>query len=473
MQAASITLLTTMVNGADSAADQAAQGQDIRINAAQGLNGCDTLFNAILRQGINGEALPGAAADGMLQAGAAAAETAEGADAADQADADALDVCSLLVQLMLAGNPMAQPSGAAAPDESAAVSPDEVAAVSLDEVAAVAPNEVAAAAPGTEAAPGAEVAPDTASALSAAAGNDANGASSPGKQVLDDDTAPAVFDPEAAKPPESPTPTEKNGGHNSAAGAGGGSVFRSLTAALEMAVARDASESSASAAEDAADTGVSNAGAAPGGETADAPDKTERPADVIKPADAEPEGRDEGGAEGGLSAQTAAAPVGISAGEGGGSSGEITAAVEKALDRFARELRSFGGTARELRIVLEPESLGVLTISVVKTETGVSAKIKSENKDVAAAISENLQKLITTMESRGIRLDDVDVSYARPDQSAGFGRQGFDGGGGDGAPGGRYAPAYGRNEETDAAGDFWREYYGSTSGGDAAVDYRI
>lgn len=446
MQAASIAVLTSAVSGVDPAAEQAAQGQGIRINASQGLKGRDTLFTAILRQGIADGALPGAAAEGMLLADAAA-ETTEAAEEADKAEADALDVCSLLAQLMLMSGQPAAPVAAVVPGE----------AVESDE--AVAPDESAA----------------LDATLPTAVGYGADGAVSPGEQVLKG-TPPIIFDPAAGKtretaaevqaPPEAPAPTDKTGWPKSD-DAGGVSVLRSIAAALENAVAGEVSESGI-----AADTGSLNTGAADGEGTPNAPVEAGRTGAGLKPADAGPERQDESGAESGLPAQTAAAQAGMGAGEVGGPPGEITAAVEKALARFVHEVRSFNGTARELKIVLEPESLGVLTISVVKTETGVSAKIKSEDKDVAAAISENLQKLIATMENRGIRLDDVDVSYARPDQNAGFGRQGFSRGG-DGAPGGRYAPASGKDQEADAADDFWREYYAGTSGGDAAVDYRI
>jgi flagellar hook-length control protein FliK len=155
------------------------------------------------------------------------------------------------------------------------------------------------------------------------------------------------------------------------------------------------------------------------------------------------------------------------------SAAEKTAAVEKALNRFAEDLRSFRGGAQELKIVLEPESLGVLTISVTKTETGISAKIKSEDRDVVAAISDHLQKLISTIESRGIRLDDVDVVYSQAEQSGGFGQHGFSRGG-DETPNNRYGPAFGRNQEPDTPeGDFWQGFYDDGGGGDTTVDYRV
>jgi flagellar hook-length control protein FliK len=154
------------------------------------------------------------------------------------------------------------------------------------------------------------------------------------------------------------------------------------------------------------------------------------------------------------------------------SAGEKAAAAERALSSFAEDMRSFRGGSREIRIVLEPESLGVLTISVLKTENGISAKIKSEDKEVAAIISEQVHRLISSMESKGITVNDVDVAYSQPEQSTGFTQQGFsqardESSKGHAAPGGKNPGEEATNTE------IWQTLYGGEAGSDATVEYRV
>ena len=146
------------------------------------------------------------------------------------------------------------------------------------------------------------------------------------------------------------------------------------------------------------------------------------------------------------------------------------AAAEKALRRFEQDLRGLQNGKHEIKIVLEPESLGVLTISVIKTESGISAKIKSEDREVVAAINDQLQKLISSMESKGIRLEDVDVAYSQAGQSGGFGQHDFSRG--DGAPGSYSAPS--RQGQTGDAPEEepWSEAFGGQAG-DSTVDYTV
>ncbi|MEL4106726.1 flagellar hook-length control protein FliK [Oscillospiraceae bacterium WX1] len=155
----------------------------------------------------------------------------------------------------------------------------------------------------------------------------------------------------------------------------------------------------------------------------------------------------------------------------------VTPAIENAFDRFVDDVRSIRGSAQEIKIVLEPESLGILTISVLRTENGVSAKIKSENKEVAGAISGHLHKLVAAMQTKGITVDNVDVVYTKNDSTASFTEQGssqqsftqqrFTGGREDGAAG-RQPGLTGGGAE----GDVWQEY-GTTSASDSTVDYRV
>ncbi|NLF34888.1 MAG: hypothetical protein GX585_02865 [Clostridiales bacterium] len=85
------------------------------------------------------------------------------------------------------------------------------------------------------------------------------------------------------------------------------------------------------------------------------------------------------------------------------------AAVERALGRFLEDFRGAEAGGSELRLVLEPEELGVLTISVAQSEQGIVATIRSGDEEVCAAVRGQIRKLVASMESKGITVRDVDV----------------------------------------------------------------
>lgn len=154
-----------------------------------------------------------------------------------------------------------------------------------------------------------------------------------------------------------------------------------------------------------------------------------------------------------------------------GEAEEKTAAVEKALNRLTDDLRSIKSGRQEIKIVLEPESLGVLTISVLKTENGISAKIRSEDKEVAAAITDQLQKLISSMQNKGINIKEVDVAYSQTEQNMSFLSHGFSQSREETSSG--YNMPRNRSAESETPDtDPWQGYYGGTTG-DTTVDYRI
>lgn len=113
---------------------------------------------------------------------------------------------------------------------------------------------------------------------------------------------------------------------------------------------------------------------------------------------------------------------------GGVDPAEATAAVEKAFQTFADDVKGLEAGVSEIKIVLEPESLGTMIITVMRTENGISAKIKANDKQVCQAISDQIHKLISSLEARGIQVEDVDVSYSQTEQNTGFDQQGFTGG---------------------------------------------
>lgn len=151
---------------------------------------------------------------------------------------------------------------------------------------------------------------------------------------------------------------------------------------------------------------------------------------------------------------------------------EISQAVEKAIHRFTDDFRGAETSGSEIKLVLEPESLGTLTIAVSQTENGVTAKIRAENKDVCAAISGELPQLIRSMEEKGITVDQVDVSFGGAEQSFSF-SQNHQGGGDDRQP---VYPGKAIGRVEDAAGTDPTEFWTDVSVGDAAggtVEYRV
>jgi flagellar hook-length control protein FliK len=103
---------------------------------------------------------------------------------------------------------------------------------------------------------------------------------------------------------------------------------------------------------------------------------------------------------------------------------EKSIAVERAFTGFDIDLRSVRAESHEIRLVLEPENLGEIAITVVKKEDGISAKIRSEDREVCAAVSNHLQKLVNSIENKGITLNSVDIILGQAEGGMTF-SQGF------------------------------------------------
>jgi hypothetical protein len=480
MQATSVITIPAAVNGVEPAADPVSAGQSIRISSAQGTKSRESLFTAILQQGITlgaGSPIlsgnPGDASLGMMVQ-----------DGTEEKDGSSPDVCGLLMQLMLMnaspamnGSSVGNTIGNDVKDGQNG--PGVITGFSVADAAA---------------AIGLTMTDGTVADMTTAAGMTAESRIVSANGQGSGAAFGTLIDPEGA----AQTPSGKA---NVAS-----AVPAGLTSALEQSMRQESVQEPAAtdAAMDAStktgilpnmaeSAGVVGKHAPTDGKTSDRSDTGMAPA-TIDTTDGQDiqrltaSGRKDGdgvGADAGerKRTETGEAPgtvgqqVQFGASFGTDTIDELTsadrsAAVEKALNRFAEDLRSLRGGAHELKIVLEPESLGVLTISVTKTETGISAKIKSEDKAVAAAISDHLQKLISTIESKGIRVDDVDVAYSQTDQSTGFGQRDFSRGGEE-SQNSRYMPSFAKNQETDASVDFWQEYAGGVRSGDTTVDYRV
>ncbi len=95
-------------------------------------------------------------------------------------------------------------------------------------------------------------------------------------------------------------------------------------------------------------------------------------------------------------------------------------AVLRALDRLPEDLRGVKAGVSEIRIVLEPETLGVLTISVSRGANGISAKIKADSKEACGIITDQIQRLILDIEDKGITVENMDVVYGQMEHDLDF-----------------------------------------------------
>ncbi|NCB50684.1 MAG: flagellar hook-length control protein FliK [Clostridia bacterium] len=149
-----------------------------------------------------------------------------------------------------------------------------------------------------------------------------------------------------------------------------------------------------------------------------------------------------------------------------------SASVERALDKFTDDLSRSETGDMELRIVLEPESLGTLMISVSRGEKGISAKIRSDSRETCAAITDQIQQLVQSMEEKGIKVDHVDVAFGQMGEDTGFAQNG----GGRGYNGQNFSSsAKGKTDMTDHTGffDTWNSRDPAAVAKDTAVEYRV
>lgn len=90
---------------------------------------------------------------------------------------------------------------------------------------------------------------------------------------------------------------------------------------------------------------------------------------------------------------------------------EKTQAVHTALERLTEDLQHLRATPTELQLTLEPQRLGALTISLTMTERGLSAHIKTADRQISELIGAQLQTLTEGLRDKGVTLDHVEVSY--------------------------------------------------------------
>lgn len=473
MQAASITCIQLAPNSAEPSAEAASSSQAQKTNAASPSQSANTRFTAILQKGIADDA-PNAAL-GLEEA----ASLDAGLDSAAQASAEAsVDVCGLLMQLMVMNATVQTDgvnNGGSAESETQTMqgilgvinenpeSSTDAVRKGLDHALSVILQNDGKAA---------EVLRALASSRNAAAGND-------GQPISE--TAAAQLDAALAGIAEALNKELKQNDAALDAQPAGDTVAVSVIendnapGAAFLLGKNDKSDASVNS--DKARTTDRTAGLFRAGSTAAADETEKNAAAVVSSAGDSDESSFAGSRDSGNNgdvrmAANGANPVLSQAGTDGEVTAEKTAAVERALTSFTDDLTRFQGGSKEIRIVLEPEELGVLLISVVKTESGISAKIRSEDKEVAAIISGQLQKLISSMESRGLTVDNVDVAYSQLGQNTSFDQQNFSQAR-DEASKGYTGPSVESAEGDTPTAGFWQSYQGAASSDDTAVDYRI
>lgn len=411
MQAALITYLPTAPNSTEPVGEAASAGhggRGMRINSELQAKTADSLFTTILQNGITINTALSLSAGTLAQSMNTDLEK-------DAEGEDSTDICSLLMQQMV----MNSTGQAAGGDQN---NPNEQALHGISSIV----NEISGTAAG--------VSPEGLDAAALLLQKDGTAAQTPA-------------------PTSASAPLE--------------TVLAGITDALESALAQNDTAGDAAAANaDARGNGIKLSSQVKASEGA-TPDSG-KDAGAGRSSGPAPREKSDGEA-----AFTGNSAFGMQSGIGMkvGLTTEKTSAVERALNKFADDLMSIRGGSREIRIVLEPESLGVLTISVIKTESGISAKIRSEDKEIAAIISDHVQKLISSMQSKGITVSDVDVTYGQAEQNTGFTQHGFSQAREEASKGYTLPP---ENAGEDAPeSEIWQTLYGDETGGDTTVDYRV
>ena len=101
---------------------------------------------------------------------------------------------------------------------------------------------------------------------------------------------------------------------------------------------------------------------------------------------------------------------------------QLREAVSRAMDQFETDFQSIKADGSTVRIALEPKELGSISITLSTGLNGVTAKIQTDNKDAASLISNQVQRMIQAMETKGVRVDSVEIACNQ------FSQQNFSGG---------------------------------------------
>lgn len=156
---------------------------------------------------------------------------------------------------------------------------------------------------------------------------------------------------------------------------------------------------------------------------------------------------------------------------------EVSQAIDKAIDRFQTDFQGLKAETTSIQIALEPRELGALTITLLSGANGVSAKIKTDNADVANLIGDQVHRIAQSLEAKGIRVENVDVVFSQTaSENFGGGQNGA--GHSDHAPVPRIIPLFASQsqpEQADALNVYESApgYYTGEDGVGQSVEYRI
>jgi flagellar hook-length control protein FliK len=103
---------------------------------------------------------------------------------------------------------------------------------------------------------------------------------------------------------------------------------------------------------------------------------------------------------------------------------DMQAAVNRALDQFDQDFQGVTADTKNLQISLHPKELGTVSISLAAGSGGVTAKIQTSSAEAASMLSAQVQRMIESMEAKGVRVQNVEVVLTQtPQQNTGDGSQ--------------------------------------------------
>lgn len=119
-------------------------------------------------------------------------------------------------------------------------------------------------------------------------------------------------------------------------------------------------------------------------------------------------------------------PEKLSASEQMKADGQVQEPVEvgELFDKMIESMESSkSATTSQLEIQLKPDYLGKVSIELSMTDDGLQAKIKADDNGVKELIGGQINQLIESLESKGVRLTQVEVVYTGVSNSEDYGNR--------------------------------------------------
>lgn len=98
---------------------------------------------------------------------------------------------------------------------------------------------------------------------------------------------------------------------------------------------------------------------------------------------------------------------------------DLQKAVNRALVQFDQDFQGMRGDAKNLQISLHPKELGSVSISLAAGTSGVTAKIQTSSAEAASLLSAQVQRMVESMEAKGVRVQNVEVVLTQTPQQDG------------------------------------------------------